>query len=180
MHFVPGGAPDVLQRNMNSGRHTAQETDGVTASLSSSLQMAISLDGEQGAHERQSDYDVGARRQLRSNRRAARSPDGATSRFEEVPVTATARRGLERELAGVREEQREIPARLRVARDFGDTASNDERLAIREEEAVPMKHFATWSGRSGGAVGWDRLGPIADRPGAARSPRERTCDRPAP
>ena len=80
---------------------------------------------------------------LRSNdRRAASSPNGATSRFEEIPVTAAARRGLEQELAALREEQREIPARLRVAREFGDTANNDEHLAIREEEAVLAARIA--------------------------------------
>ncbi len=34
------------------------------------------------------------------------------------------------------EKRRDIPARLRVAREFGDTINNDEHLAIREEEAV--------------------------------------------
>jgi transcription elongation factor GreA len=80
---------------------------------------------------------------LRSDdRRAASSLNGATSRFEEVPVTVAARRGLERDLAGLRQEQREIPARLRVAREFGDTANNDEHLAIREEEAVLAARIA--------------------------------------
>jgi transcription elongation factor GreA len=55
----------------------------------------------------------------------------------EVPLTAMTRRALEDELARLRDERlREIPARLRIAREFGDTANNDEHLAIREEEAV--------------------------------------------
>ena len=33
-------------------------------------------------------------------------------------------------------EKGEIPGRLRIAREFGDTTNNDEHLAIREEEAV--------------------------------------------
>lgn len=55
----------------------------------------------------------------------------------EVPLTAAAQRALKDELARLRDErEREIPARLRIAREFGDTANNDEHLAIREEEAV--------------------------------------------
>jgi transcription elongation factor GreA len=54
-----------------------------------------------------------------------------------VPLTPRARRALQRELAGLRDQkQREIPARLRAAREFGDTSNNDEYFAIREEEAV--------------------------------------------
>ena len=60
----------------------------------------------------------------------------APSASHDVPVTAAAREALERELASLRAEQREIPGRLRAAHEFGDTANNDEHLAIREEEAV--------------------------------------------
>ena len=55
----------------------------------------------------------------------------------EIPLTATARQALKEELARLRDERhREIPARLRIAREFGDMANNDEHLAIREDEAV--------------------------------------------
>lgn len=57
-------------------------------------------------------------------------------RADQVPVTAAARRALERDLASLRAEQREVPARLRIAREFGDSANNDEHQAIREDEAV--------------------------------------------
>jgi transcription elongation factor GreA len=66
----------------------------------------------------------------------------ATSRSDEVPVTVAAREALERDLASLRSERREIPARLRVAREFGDVANNDEHLAIREEEAVLAARIA--------------------------------------
>jgi transcription elongation factor GreA len=70
------------------------------------------------------------------------SENGATSRSDEVPVTVAARRALERDLASLRAERREIPARLRVAREFGDMANNDEHWAIREEEAVLAARIA--------------------------------------
>src|SRR5690242_3048496 len=55
----------------------------------------------------------------------------------EIPLTATARQALKEGLARLRDERhREIPARLRIAREFGDMANNDEHLAIREDEAV--------------------------------------------
>jgi transcription elongation factor GreA len=67
------------------------------------------------------------------------SDDGAAR----VPITAVARQRLERELASLRlERQRDIPRRLRVAREFGDVANNDELLAIREEEAVLATRIA--------------------------------------
>jgi transcription elongation factor GreA len=66
----------------------------------------------------------------------------ATSRSDEVPVTSAARRALERDLASLHAERREIPARLRIAREFGDTANNDEHQAIREEEAVLAARIA--------------------------------------
>lgn len=67
---------------------------------------------------------------------------GVTSRSDDVPLTAGARQELQQNLAGLRMEQRAIPARLRVAREFGDTSSNDEHLAIREEEAVLATRIA--------------------------------------
>ncbi len=68
--------------------------------------------------------------------------NGAISRSDEVPVTAAARHALERDLASLHAERREIPARLRIAREFGDTANNDEHQAIREEEAVLAARIA--------------------------------------
>jgi transcription elongation factor GreA len=59
-----------------------------------------------------------------------------------VPVTAAGREALKRDLARLRAEQLEIPARLRIAREFGDTANNDEHQAIREEEAVLAARIA--------------------------------------
>jgi transcription elongation GreA/GreB family factor len=60
-----------------------------------------------------------------------------------VLLTEAARRALLRQLSDLREEQRrEIPARLRIAREFGDTANSDEYLAIREEEAVLAARIA--------------------------------------
>lgn len=76
------------------------------------------------------------------NGRAFRGAAGATSTADEVPVTAAARQILEQDLASLRVEQRAIPGRLRVAREFGDTANNDEHLAIREEEAVLARRIA--------------------------------------
>jgi transcription elongation factor GreA len=62
---------------------------------------------------------------------------------DSVPLTAGAHRLLERQLAILRDEkEREIPARLRAAREFGDTANNDEHLAIREDEAVLAARIA--------------------------------------
>jgi transcription elongation factor GreA len=69
------------------------------------------------------------------------TPDHRSARsrpiLHEIPITTAAREALERELATLRiEKQREIPRRLRLAREFGDTANNDEHQAIREDEAV--------------------------------------------
>jgi hypothetical protein len=50
--------------------------------------------------------------------------NGATSRSDEVPVTSAARRALKRDLASLHAQRREVPARLRIAREFGDTANN--------------------------------------------------------
>ena len=61
---------------------------------------------------------------------------------DDVPVTTATRQTLERALASLRAERREIPTRLRSARQFGDTANNDEHLAIREEEAVLAARIA--------------------------------------
>jgi transcription elongation factor GreA len=63
--------------------------------------------------------------------------------LREVPITAAAREALERELATMRlEKQREIPRRLRLAREFGYAANNDEHQAIREDEAVLVARIA--------------------------------------
>ena len=75
-----------------------------------------------------------------TERRAVSSVNRAPS--DDVPVTAATRQTLERSLASLRAERREIPARLRSARQFGDTANNDEHLAIREEEAVLAARIA--------------------------------------
>jgi transcription elongation factor GreA len=71
------------------------------------------------------------------------SPTDEARVIGEVPLTSAARQALEEELARLRDvRQREIPARLRTAREFGDTANNDEHLAIREEEAVLAARIA--------------------------------------
>ena len=80
------------------------------------------------------------------DRRNVNSAKAAPSGSHDVPVTAAAREILEGKLASLRSEQREIPARLRVAREFGDTANNDEHLAIREEEAVLAARIARLEG----------------------------------
>ena len=71
-----------------------------------------------------------------AERHAAGSGRGNAPGAHAVPVTARARQALARDLAKMREEQRQIPARLRIAREFGDTANNDEHQAIREDEIV--------------------------------------------
>jgi transcription elongation factor GreA len=76
------------------------------------------------------------------DRRHVTSQNGATTRFDGVPVTAAARHALEQDLASLHAERREIPVRLRIAREFGDTANNDEHQAIREEEAVLASRIA--------------------------------------
>lgn len=75
-------------------------------------------------------------------RQARRAGRGDASWADQVPVTAAGREALERDLASLHTEQREIPARLRIAREFGDTANNDEHQAIREEEAVLAARIA--------------------------------------
>ena len=61
------------------------------------------------------------------------SPAGSA----ELPVTAETHAALEREVADLlSEKERDIPERLRAARENGDGSSNDEFLAIREEEIV--------------------------------------------
>lgn len=77
-----------------------------------------------------------------ADRPAVEAANGRPSRTHDVPLTAAARAALEGQLASLRAEQREIPARLRVAREFGDTANNDEHQAIREEEAVLAARIA--------------------------------------
>ena len=64
----------------------------------------------------------------------AASRDAAS---DELPVTAAAYAALQRERDELRDEKlHHFSERLRVAREHGDAASNDEHLAIREEEAV--------------------------------------------
>jgi len=75
-------------------------------------------------------------------RHARRAGRGHASWADGVPVTPAAREALEHDLASLHAEQREIPARLRVAREFGDTANNDEHQAIREDEAVLTARIA--------------------------------------
>ena len=53
-----------------------------------------------------------------------------------LPVTAAAHEALQRELVKLRQVKARFAEQLRLAREFGDTANNDEYLAIREEEAV--------------------------------------------
>jgi transcription elongation factor GreA len=56
---------------------------------------------------------------------------------DELPVMAAAYAALQRERDKLRHEKlHQFPERLRLAREHGDAASNDEHLAIREEEAV--------------------------------------------
>jgi transcription elongation factor GreA len=54
----------------------------------------------------------------------------------ELPVTAGAYRALEQERDSLCAEKSQLAERLRVARTFGDSATNDEYLAMREQEAV--------------------------------------------
>jgi transcription elongation factor GreA len=64
----------------------------------------------------------------------ARRENGAA---DDLPVTADTHHALEREVEKLRsEKEREIPERLRAARENGDGSSNDEFFAIREEEMV--------------------------------------------
>jgi transcription elongation factor GreA len=63
--------------------------------------------------------------------------DTTWSDSDELPVTAAAYEALQRERDKLRDERlRQFPERLRLAREAGDAGSNDEHLAIREEEAV--------------------------------------------
>lgn len=56
---------------------------------------------------------------------------------DELPVTAAAHQALQRERDKLRDEKlHQFPERLRLVREYGDSANNDEHLAIREEEAV--------------------------------------------
>lgn len=65
------------------------------------------------------------------------------ARTDSVPLTIEAWRTLERELDSLRERRsREIPARLRAAREFGDPVDNDEYLAVREDEAMLAARIA--------------------------------------
>jgi transcription elongation factor GreA len=63
-------------------------------------------------------------------------PTGSFAGGDELPVTATAYRALERERQSLSNEKSLFAEQLRLVREFGDAANNDEYLAIREEEAV--------------------------------------------
>lgn len=75
-------------------------------------------------------------------RRATPWDGGEAGETDWMPVTVATRRALERDLASLRDEQREIPARLRIAREFGDSANNDKHQAIREDQAVLAARIA--------------------------------------
>jgi transcription elongation factor GreA len=53
-----------------------------------------------------------------------------------LPLTREAYRKLEEELERLRAERREHSERLRGAREFGEPGTNDELMAIREDEAI--------------------------------------------
>ena len=53
-----------------------------------------------------------------------------------LPLTPAAYRHIERELERLLAEKEEHVDRLRAAREYGDPQSNDEHLAIREDEAI--------------------------------------------
>jgi transcription elongation factor GreA len=75
------------------------------------------------------------------------SAHGDASPADELPVTPETRDALEREVARLRsEKERDIPERLRAARENGDGSSNDEFLAIREEEVVIDARLARLQG----------------------------------
>jgi transcription elongation factor GreA len=60
-----------------------------------------------------------------------------TGAADELPVTTETHEALECEVAKLMsEKERDIPERLRAARENGDGSSNDEFFAIREEEMV--------------------------------------------
>ena len=55
---------------------------------------------------------------------------------DSLPLTPEAYRRLEFELDRAREERREFADRLRGALEFGEPGTNDELMAIREDEAI--------------------------------------------
>jgi transcription elongation factor GreA len=58
-------------------------------------------------------------------------------RSDRVPVTAAAHRALEADLERMKfEKERELPERLRGARQYGGGSNNDDYLAILEDEAI--------------------------------------------
>jgi len=60
-----------------------------------------------------------------------------------LPVTAAAYETLMVKLEKLRDEKhREIPERLRVARQYGDGSNNDEYLAILDDDAVVAARLA--------------------------------------
>src|SRR4051794_19790317 len=74
-------------------------------------------------------------RQVRNTKTSALET-GSPLPDDALPVTAAAHHALQRELVKLRQEKARFAERLRLVREFGDTANNDEYLAIREEEAV--------------------------------------------
>lgn len=72
-----------------------------------------------------------------SNGTSPTEPPEARLRSDRVPVTAAAHDALEADLERLKlEKDREIPERLRSARQFGDGSNNDDYLAILEDEAI--------------------------------------------
>jgi transcription elongation factor GreA len=71
------------------------------------------------------------------DQRRERSSRRATASSDDLPVTPAAHDALLRERDKLHDEKlQQFPERLRVAREFGDGANNDEYFAIREEEAI--------------------------------------------
>lgn len=61
----------------------------------------------------------------------------APPRIAPVLITQEGEQALRRELAVLREElEVKLPRRLRLAREFGEPAGNDDLLQLREEEAI--------------------------------------------
>ena len=76
----------------------------------------------------------------------ASTPAGSGPRAKHLS-TAKGAEELRAELVRLREQkEREISPQLREARGFGETASNDEHLAIREEELVLDARIASLEG----------------------------------
>jgi transcription elongation factor GreA len=68
------------------------------------------------------------------------SSQRATS--DSLPLTASAYRNVEEELARLRAERRDHVERLSAALDFGEAGANDEVAAIREDEGITQARIA--------------------------------------